>query len=240
MSSQKHLRAPAALAVPSATSAGPMGPPERPGDSVLQGCPFPRCLSVREESQRSLPVRWLCSLALPKASALSDGDASVALGTVRAPPQAAPACPAGYRAVFWPGCWGALSAWPHRAAGSIASRRATPTCCAAPIAAHMLSSAAITAPSRGCAALLRAALAPAQTKSHRFPPPQEGCSAPGRPSFSCWAGGRGWKGISLGGNPCFPPRLPAPAEMLASPHPCVGVFFWSVNSDEANLAEDVK
>lgn len=126
-SGAEHLRAPkstcmllAALATSSQAALpqlGPHSPTEPPwdprwvsassrgpGDSVLQGCPFPQCLHWPlcscEESQCSLPAGWTGSLALPKASALSDGDAGVALGTLlgpstpqgcRVPHQAAPA-----------------------------------------------------------------------------------------------------------------------------------------------------
>lgn len=195
-------------------------------------------LCACEDSQCSLPACWLCSLALPKASALSDGDAGVALDIMRAPAQAAPASPAGCRASFWPGCWEVVSARPHRAAGSIASRRATPTCCAAPVAAHMLSSAAITAPSRGCAALLRAALAPAQPRSHRFPLQRRELS----PWQAFFLLGRR-KGLES-----HPLWLGIPAlhqdflllQRCRLLHIHVLGFFLSVNSHEANLAEDVK
>lgn len=82
----------------------------------------------------------------------------------------------------------------------------------------MLSSAAVTAPSRGCAGLLRASLAPAQPRissakiraqpAERFSPP-----------------GRGWGEVPRGGHPgCSAMAIPVP--VVFSMPVCVGLFFF--------------
>lgn len=97
----------------------------------------------------------------------------------------------------------------------------------------MLSSAAVTAPSRGCAGLLRASLAPAQPRissakiraqpAERFSPP-----------------GRGWGEVPRGGHPgCSAMAIPVP--VVFSMPVCVGLFFFpGVNSQKGNFAEDTK
>lgn len=119
----------------------------------------------------------------------------------------------------------------------------TPTCCAAPFAAHMLSSAAMTAPSRG---LLGGALAPAQTESPRFFPPARRELRPWQ-GFFLLARRKG-----LESHPLWVENLPLLQNFpVAEPslllqrcrllHICVSVvwfvfFFLSVNSHEANLS----
>lgn len=105
MGAESTCELPAALVMPSQAVSPLLGPrlpaglprglgwastsPRGPGDSVLQGLPFPLCLHCplcsSEKSQCSLPAGWICSLALTKASALSDGDAGVALSTLQGP-----------------------------------------------------------------------------------------------------------------------------------------------------------
>lgn len=105
MGAESAFDLPAALVMPSQAVSPPLGPhlpagppwglgwasvsPRWPGDSMLQGLPFPQCLHCPlcscEKSQCSLPAGWICSLALPEASALSDGDAGFALSTLQGP-----------------------------------------------------------------------------------------------------------------------------------------------------------